>query len=74
MRGCGHREPAGGCGGILPPMAGLLGREKTMKYRAKTAGSKAMVQSIDQAIIRIDNVPKGIESKVLWKSYDGIRI
>ncbi len=45
-----------------------------MKGRAKSAGSKAMVQSIDQAIIRIDNVPKGIESKVLWKSYDGIRI
>ena len=28
-------------------------------------GSKAMVQRIDQAIIRIDNVPKDIESKVL---------
>ena len=36
-----------------------------MKYHAKSAGSKAMVQSIDQAIIRIDNVPKDIESKVL---------
>ena len=53
----------------------VMGREqKTMKGRAKSAGSEAMVQSINQAIIRIDNVPKGIESKVIWKSYDGIRI
>ena len=43
-----------------------MGREqKTMKGRAKSAGSKVMVQSINQAIIRIDNVPKDIESKVL---------
>jgi len=44
----------------------VMGREqKTMKGRAKSAGSEAMVQSINQAIIRIDNVPKDIESKVL---------
>ena len=43
-----------------------MGRgQKTMKHHAKTAESEAMVQSINQAIIRIDNVPKDIESKVL---------
>ena len=46
-----------------------MGREqKTMKGRAKSAGSEAMVQSINQAIIRIDNVPKGIEYNYVERS------
>ena len=46
----------------------MIGREqKAMKGRVKSVGSKEMVQSINQAIIRIDNVPKGIESKVLQR-------